>query len=69
MEQTTTTDKVTRERLRAMKPGDVIVVKCANGYDLDSQKNTAYAMKKLEGRSFSCRVQGLTLTITCNDPN
>ena len=69
MEQTTTTDKVTRERLRAMKPGDVIVVECANGYDLDSQKNTAYAMKKLEGRAFTCRAEGLTLTVTCNGIN
>jgi len=61
-----TTEKVTRERLREMKTGEMITVQCASGYDLDSQKNTAYAMKKLEGRSFSCKATGLTLTVTCN---
>lgn len=65
MEQKTT-ERVTRERLRAMKGGDTLTVECANGYDLDSQKNTAYAMKKLEGRRFSCRSEGLTLIVTCN---
>lgn len=62
-----TTEKVTRERLRAMKNGEKLTVQCANGYDLDSQKNTAYAMQKLEGCRFSCRSEGLTLTVTRND--
>lgn len=52
-----------------MAPGETITVQCANGYDLDSQKNTAYAMKKLEGRAFTCRAEGLTLTVTCNGIN
>lgn len=65
MEQKTT-ERVTRERLRAMKTGETLTVQCTDGYDLDSQKNTAYAMKKLERRRFSCRVEGLTLTVTCN---
>lgn len=64
-----TTEKVTRERLRMMQPGEMLTVQCVNGYDLDSQKNTAYAMKKLEGRSFSCRTEGLALTVTCNGIN
>lgn len=29
-----------------MKDGDTVVVQCKDGYDLDSQKNTAYAMQK-----------------------
>ncbi len=61
-----TTEKVTRERLRAMRDGETLTVQCANGYDLDSQKNTAYAMRKLEGTRFSCRSEGLTLTVTRN---
>lgn len=61
-----TTEKVTRERLRAMRDGETLTVQCANGYDLDSQKNTAYAMRKLEGCRFSCRSEGLTLTVTRN---
>ncbi len=65
MEQKTT-KKITRERLRLMQSGETLTVQCADGYDLDSQKNTAYAMKKLERRRFSCRVNGLTLTVTCN---
>lgn len=64
-----TTEKVTRERLRMMQPGEMLTVQCVNGYDLDSQKNTAYSMKKLEGRSFSCRTEGLALTVTCNGIN
>lgn len=64
-----TTEKVTRERLRMMQPGEMLTVQCVDGYDLDSQKNTAYAMKKLEGCSFSCRAEGLALTVTCNGIN
>lgn len=60
------TEKVTRERLRAMKDGETVTVKCANGYDLDSQKNTAYAMQKMEGCRFTCKTEGLTLSVTRN---
>lgn len=71
MEQKTTekADRITRERLRAMRNGEAITVECANGYDLDSQKNTAYFMQKLEGCRYSCRSNGLTLTVTRNDTN
>lgn len=65
MEQKTT-EKITRERLRAMKDGETVTVKCANGYDLDSQKNTAYAMQKMEGCRFTCKTEGLTLSVTRN---
>lgn len=49
-----------------MKEGETITVMCANGYDLDSQKNTAYAMRKLEGRRFTCKSDGLQLAVTYN---
>ena len=42
-------EKITRDCLRAMKIGDTVVVECKDGYDLDSQKNTAYAMQKTAG--------------------
>ena len=57
-------EKITRERLRAMRDGDQITVTCADGYDMDSQKNTAYAMSKMEGCRFSCKSDGLVLTVT-----
>ncbi|MGM9688273.1 MAG: hypothetical protein ACI3YD_04410 [Alloprevotella sp.] len=57
-------EKVTRERLRAMKDGEQIRVVCADGYDLESQRNTAYAMQKLENCRFSCTSEGLALTVT-----
>lgn len=71
MEQKTTEKaaRITRERLRAMRNGEAITVECANGYDLDSQKNTAYFMQRLEGCRYSCRSNGLTLTVTRNDTN
>ena len=58
------TEKITRERLRAMRDGEEITVTCKDGYDLDSQKNTAYAMQKMENCRFSCRSEGLKLTVT-----
>lgn len=58
--------KVTRDRLREMLPGQSITVECADGYDLESQRNTAYQMGKLVNRRYSCSVIGLTLTVTCN---
>lgn len=57
-------EKITRERLRAMQDGDQITVTCADGYDMDSQKNTAYAMSKMENCRFSCKSDGLVLTVT-----
>ena len=57
-------EKVTRERLRAMRDGEEITVTCRDGYDLDSQRNTAYAMGKMEQCRFSCKADGLTLTVT-----
>lgn len=61
------TEKVTRERLRSMKNGEMLTVQCVDGYDLASQKNTAYAMAKLENCRFSCTADGLTLTVTRYD--
>lgn len=61
------TDKITRERLREMQDGEQITVQCADGYDLDSQKNTAYAMQKMENCRFACKADGLTLTVTRYD--
>lgn len=57
-------EKITRERLRAMRDGDQITVTCADGYDMDSQKNTAYAMSKMENCRFSCKSDRLILTVT-----
>lgn len=57
-------EKITRDCLRAMKIGDTVVVECKDGYDLDSQKNTAYAMQKMENSRFACKSDGLTLTVT-----
>lgn len=69
MEQKTTkmsakVEKITRERLRVMQDGEQITVTCADGYDMDSQKNTAYAMSKMENCRFSCKSDGLVLTVT-----
>lgn len=60
----TKVEKITRERLRAMQNGDTLTVECADGYDLDSQRNTAYAMSKMEQCRFSCKADGLTLKVT-----
>lgn len=61
------TGKITRERLRALQNEEQITVKCTDGYDLDSQKNTAYAMQKMENCRFTCKSDGLTLTVTRYD--
>lgn len=55
--------KITRKRLRNLRNGESVTVQCADGYDLESQKNTAYALQKLENCRFSCKADGLTLTI------
>lgn len=57
-------EKITRKRLREMKNGETVTVQCSDGYDLDSQKNTAYAMQKMENCRFACKSDGLTLTVT-----
>lgn len=57
-------EKITRERLRNLANGDTLEVVCANGYDLDSQRNTAYALGSKEGCRFSCKADGLTLRVT-----
>lgn len=57
-------ERVTRERLRAMRDGDELRVTCKDGYDLDSQRNTAYAMGKIENCRFACKTDGLVLTVT-----
>ena len=58
------TEKITRDVLRGMKKGETITVMCANGYDMDSQKNTAYAMQKMENCRFACKSDGLQLSVT-----
>lgn len=58
------TEKITRERLRVMQDGEQITVQCRDGYDLDSQKNTAYGMQKMENCRFTCKADGLKLTVT-----
>lgn len=57
-------EKITRERLRAMRNGDTITTQCADGYDMDSQKNTAYAMQKMENCRFACKSDWLQLSVT-----
>lgn len=57
-------EKITRERLRAMRNGDTITTQCADGYDMDSQKNTAYAMQKMENCRFACKSDKLQLSVT-----
>ena len=61
---TNVAEKVTRERLRAMRDGEEITVTCKDGYDMDSQKNTAYALGRIENCRFSCKCDGLKLTVT-----
>lgn len=60
-------EKVTRERLKALRDGESITVVCSDGYDLDSQKNTAYNFQKMVSAKFSCSVMGNTLTVTRHD--
>lgn len=56
--------RVSRDVLRAMKVNTSITVVCRDGYDLDSQKNNAYATQRLIPYKFSCRTDGLVLTVT-----
>ena len=58
-------EKITRARLRDMAVGETITVQCKDGYDLESQRNTAYKMAVLERCKFSCTTKdGLTLSVT-----
>lgn len=59
-----TAEKITREVLRAMQTGDTVTVQCADGYALESQKNTAYHFQKLENCRFTCKSEGLVLSVT-----
>ena len=59
-----TNAKITRDRLRAMREGETITVACVDGYALESQRNTVYAFQRLENCRFTCKVDGLTLTVT-----
>lgn len=61
------TKKITRNLLRNMAPGESITVECADGYDLESQKNTAYQTGKLVNSKYSCSVKGMTLIVTRYD--
>lgn len=56
--------KITRDRLRAMRDGETVTVACADGYALESQRNIAYAFQRLENCRFTCKVNGLTLSVT-----
>jgi hypothetical protein len=55
--------KITRDVLRKMRANTSVTVECVDGYDMDSQKNTAYAMQRLIPYKFSCHAEGLMLTI------
>lgn len=57
-------ERITRDILRTLRDGDAVTVECLNGYDMDSQKNTAYAMQRMLLCRFECRTQGLRLTVT-----
>lgn len=60
-------DRITRRRLRQMRDGEAVQVKCRDFYDLESQKSSAYAAQKLLGCKFSCKGEGLLLTVTRHD--
>lgn len=55
--------RITRDVLRKMRDGDVLTVDCKNGYDMDSQKNIAYGMQKMERCKFACKANGMRLTV------
>ena len=59
-----TVDKVTRDVLRAMKPGDSVTFSSESGYAIESAKSMAYTLQKLERVRFTCKKDGPTLTIT-----
>ena len=62
-----TKEKITRDRLRQMGDGETVTVVCTDGYDMASQRNTAYAMQSMEGCRFTCKSEGLTLSVTRYD--
>lgn len=57
-------DKVTRDVLRGMEVGDSITFVSPNGYAQDSAKSLTYKMHRLEECRFTCRTDGLSMTIT-----
>lgn len=57
-------DRVTRERLRQMEIGETLTVMCINGNDLYAQKSSAYAMQKIDNCVYSCKAEGLKLSVT-----
>lgn len=67
-ERLTSVEKVTRRVLRLMAHGETICTTCRDALDLDSQKNTAYRMQKIEGCRFRCKADGLVLKVTREDP-
>jgi hypothetical protein len=50
-----------------MRDGESVVVRCVDGYDLDSQMHTAYNLQKLENCKFRCSTNGLELTVIKGD--
>lgn len=56
--------KITRDLLRSMEVGDAVTHVCPNGYAQQSAMTLAYNMRRLEGSRFTCKTDGLTLTIT-----
>ncbi len=62
-------DRITRSRLREMRSGESVTVTCRDGYDLESQKSIAYSLQRLEPFKFSCKTEGLQLTVTKTNNN
>lgn len=54
--------RISRDVLREMRDGESVVTVCVNGYALDSQRNIAYSLQKMENCCFSCKSKGLELT-------
>lgn len=61
--------RISRMLLRGMRKGEQVTVVCQDGYDQQSQMNIAYQTGRLEGCRFSCRTDGLTLTVTREGAN
>lgn len=56
--------RISRDVLREMRDGESVVTVCVNGYALDSQRNIAYRLQKMENCRFSCKSKGCELTVT-----
>ena len=57
-------EKITRDLLRSMEVGNSVTLVSPNGYAQQSAMTLAYNMRRLEDRRFTCKTDGLTLTIT-----